>query len=559
MHPLLTRRSLLLGTAGLTLAPWLRGVMRGAQAAAGAPPYALFFRVGNGTMENSRYKISNGIMENWYWPQTSKQMAPGTLTKQFLESRSYCSTSELAEYASRTIMVRGLYPHAYPSSGHNQCVQGLTGAGYWNPDPKAGQSHTECRPLTTPFANDGNCNSGWIAPRGESIDNLLARQLTPDNPVPLLLGLDYTRGGPISYALPVGELHSDGLPKFATSQPFSGTLAQAYRALFGDTTVDTLSREAMNGRRTSANDLAREQIKALQRNTRFSELDQQRLEQHLQNIRDVENTLQCGGIEGYPGALTALDAPNANPMARVSALAKMVALAVNCGRSRSIVICLGTSDSGGDLAYYPDALRPIVPQLDEYKNRSSAEQDNLININYHTLGHHVMTETDEANQPRMQEKLYAPLLSAVDRYRFAQFKEFLKALDSYQEEEGTLLDRGVSTFYADNMNSGHRIENLGYISVGSAGGKLATGQFIAAGSDIDTPYNNLMPNSSQDSDLADQYWTRMNGSQYVPIVKWLNTIGAAVGATGAAGQPLDDFNAANNGNVRGHIPGMLKS
>ena len=43
----------------------------------------------------------------------------------------------------------------------------------------------------------------------------------------------------------------------------------------------------------------------------------------------------------------------------------------------------------------------------------------------------------------------------------------------------------------------------------------------------------------------------------VMVPRFLNTIAGAVGCTTAAGDPLDDFNAANNGNVTGRIASLI--
>ena len=41
------------------------------------------------------------------------------------------------------------------------------------------------------------------------------------------------------------------------------------------------------------------------------------------------------------------------------------------------------------------------------------------------------------------------------------------------------------------------------------------------------------------------------------VVKLLNTIGAAVGCKSSTGGPLDDFNASNNGDVRGRLTSLV--
>ena len=67
------------------------------------------------------------------------------------------------------------------------------------------------------------------------------------------------------------------------------------------------------------------------------------------------------------------------------------------------------------------------------------------------------------------------------------FAELLRALDSIQEGEGTLLDRSLVYAFTDHGEARlHSMKNLPVFTAGSAGGRLKTGLHIAAEGDAAT-------------------------------------------------------------------------
>jgi hypothetical protein len=97
----------------------------------------------------------------------------------------------------------------------------------------------------------------------------------------------------------------------------------------------------------------------------------------------------------------------------------------------------------------------------------------------------------------------------TDRKLLGFYKYLLDKLATYTMPAGTLLDYGLSVYVNDVANKFHDYDNVPYLLAGRAGGAVRSGQYL----DLGGVTNN----------------------------KILNTIGAALGLTNAAGAPLDDF------------------
>ena len=160
----LTRRKFLIGLGGAAVGlPFLEGLFpkkKHARIVDGPPPYALFYRRANGVQQALFNRNFSQEPERWF-----PNLPYGDITSAALAAPPSqpqgCALSELAGYASKLAIVRGLR-HVVTGTlnGHREgFIQGLTGAGvkYPNDTPDT----FVCDPL------------------GESLDNRIARQLTP--------------------------------------------------------------------------------------------------------------------------------------------------------------------------------------------------------------------------------------------------------------------------------------------------------------------------------------------------------------------------------------------
>lgn len=479
------RRKFLLGIGGAVVGlPFLEGLAaKTARADASLPPYALFYRRGNGVQQALFDRNPTGEPERW-WPQ----IPYGSITPaQLAAATSSAIGLELASYASKLTIIRGLRHPVGTQNGHREgFIQGLTGAGVKYP---AGQPD--------PF----NCES-----LGESLDNRIARELTPASSTSTFLSIGAHALGGVSFLAA-----QDAQGKQVTRAGEENLLA-LYGRIFlpaQQTSNDEAAVELLASRRKSVNDLVRDQLVALRKDPRLSRSDVDRLQSHTDAIRDVELSLTClvpealqGDVATYQQAYDA-DAgwSKGHSVAKFGAIvARLASLAIACGATRSLLINVGEPQ---DVIDYQDVAGAGAYDFHSISHRQSNDDDPATAIANAQLLHH-----------------------AIDRFHLRLFRSVLDGLSSYAYADGTtLLDQGVCVHYSDIGSGQHEITQLPYLYAGSAGGALATGLY-----------------------------RNETGQE---VVKLLNTIGAAVGCKSSAGGPLDDFNAGNNGNIKGRLASLV--
>jgi hypothetical protein len=479
------RRKFLLGLGGAVVGlPFLEGLaVKTAHAAAAVPPFALFYRRGNGVQQALFDRNPNGEPERW-WPQ----LPYGTITAGQLATQTTSAIGlELSAYASKLAIVRGLRHPVGTQNGHREgFIQGLTGAGVKYP---------------TPEPDTFNCD-----PLGESLDNRIARELTPAQATSMYLSVGAHAVGGVSF-LPT----QDAQGKQVTRAGEENLLA-LYARIFlpgQQHAGGAAAAELLAGQRRSVNDLVREQLLALRSDPRLSRSDLDRLQNHTDAIRDVEQALTClvpptleGEVSMYQQAYNAdVDWSKGRSIAKFGAIvAPLASLALACGATRSLLINVGEPQ---DVIAYHD-----VPGAGGY--------------DFHSISHRMSQDDDPATRIANAQLLH----HAVDRLHLQLFRSILDRLSAHVYPDGTtLLDNGVCVHYSDIGSGQHEITQLPYLYVGSAGGALATGVY-------------------QNEDGRE-------------VVKLLNTIGAAVGCKNSTGGPLDDFNASNNGGIRGRLASLV--
>jgi len=362
------------------------------------------------------FHTSSGVETDRFWPTVGPLNAASFAGK---------GTEALGPFASRLLVPRGV--HGYP-------------VGTWT-----GHSEGTCQALTAAAVSNG-------VAQGKSIDQVIADALNPAGREALVLrpggrDLGVPAFNSISYRAP-GQMAN------AESNPFL-----AYRSMMGmGATQPAAGDEAAQrllARRQSVIDLVREEFEELERMD-LSQSDRDKLDQHLQLMRDVEN-----GMTSNPSVLacnldttttTQLDAikqdtvennENFPTMARL--FAKIATLGLACQYTRSAVLQWGAAVAGSPM-YRWDGISH--------------------NYRHHPLSHGT---TDDFNETAVSG--YKDMLFAIDRWNVGEFAKLLTLLDGYKEQDGTSLLDNTVVLYTNEFShgQGHTTGDLPIIIAGGAG------------------------------------------------------------------------------------------
>lgn len=425
------RRAFLTAAGGLSIGlPFLEGLPgRSAWAQDEDPVFSLYLCT------------TCGVVSEHFYPLTE------TLTKDELLAEPDQAMSELADYAERMTLVRQLrYPMANRSCSHAEAYSmSLTGL-------------------------EATGGGGTATSTGPSIDNLVAQSLG--------LGVDslnlYTgiKSGYINERL---SFRSAGEVRSAEGNPY-----QVYKDLLRDSgqssepTADAMV-DYLALRRQSVIDSVREELGGLMAQQRLSELDKQRLQLHLDTLRDLEldapsmapptEMSECSSLALEETDYSVVDETyKTNGMIETVGMMQMrlAAFAFACNLNRVATLQWG---DGTDASVYdvPSNGRKWGMHFVSHRNQS----DGAVGM-------------DEDAEKAHRE---------IDRVRLQSFKQGL----DYFAEFG-LLDRSVvywTNQHADGPS--HSFNGIPAILVGSAGGKLKTGTILSGTSrNNDTLLNTLM-------------------------------------------------------------------
>jgi hypothetical protein len=362
------------------------------------------------------FHSSCGVETERFWP------AVGALSAASFTGKG---TEALAPFASRLLIPRGV--HGYP-------------VGTWT-----GHSEGTCQALTAAPLSNGLA-------QGRSIDQVIADALNPSGREALVVrpggrDLGVAAFNSISYRGP-GQMAN------AESNPF-----RAYRSMMGMGTEPPAAgdeaAERLLARRQSVLDLVKEEFAELER-IDLSKADREKLDQHFQLVRDVEN-----GMTGSPGVVACnLDASttaeleaikqdtvenNDNFPAMARLFAKIVALSLACQYTRSAVLQWGAAVAGAPM-YRWDGITH--------------------NHRHHPLSHGT---SDDFNETAVSG--YKDMLFAIDRWNITEFAKLLELMDAYQEQDGTTLLDNTVVLYTNEFShgQGHTTGDLPMIIAGGAG------------------------------------------------------------------------------------------
>lgn len=441
----LQRRRFLRGLGGATLGLPLLDVF--AHAAEKTPPCASFVVNMNGVQQ-----AGFGSEPERFWPA-----ALGALTAASITADPDRATAELKDHAARLTMIRGL-KLAFPDNG---C--GHSGAGN--------------QILTAAKVSPDLMKNASLA-MGESIDNFIARKLGV-SPLALYAGRkDGYINDHVSFRgakeLRVGE-----------NNPWL-----AYTRMTGVAQSDTALLMRLATKRTSINDLVREEMKEVLARTDLSNEDRNRLDRHFQSVRDVETKMVRDLTPAEQMRFKAIDGKHRDNATRLD-VEKMqmdlIALAFASGLTRVAFLQLGDGTDG--MTYTVDGT--TFPRFHLVSHRAS--DDGVVGDG---------TMPDAVNQHHK-----------IDKIVMRQWKYLLDKLAAEATPDGgNLLDGGLHTWCNQLGTGSHTYHNIPYILAGRAGGAVKSGQYISANGRIDAGNNGTVANN-----------------------KLLNAIATAVGV------PVDNF------------------
>ncbi len=414
----LNRRTFLYGagTTGLAL-PFLEGVPeRSAFAAEDDPRFALFICTANGVVQ--------GFVNDpdRFWPS---ELGPLTTSSMEADSSERC-TGILADYADRLLIVRGMN-HAAPNTGISaanglaMCLTGLPTQGSTNAVTSTGPS------------------ADWVIARAAGVE-----------PLTLYAG---RKGGYIDEKLSFSEA---GQVVAAEGDPY-----QVYLQLAGlldqGTGMANEAAQELAQRRKSVNDLVREDLQGLLGDTRLSQADRQRLELHLQSIRDVEVALQSTTCSSQGLDLGAIESIGDQGFIEDVAQLQMqlAGLAFSCDLTRAATLQWG--DGEDPTQYVIDG--ELVERFSHISNRINSDGSS---------GSPIVDAVEKHAE--------------IDRIRMRSFKTLFDRWSELTTPQGPLFDSALVMWTCSKADGPtDSFNNLPIIIGGSPSGLLKQGQYIDAG------------------------------------------------------------------------------
>jgi hypothetical protein len=299
--------------------------------------------------------------------------------------------------------------------------------------------------------------------QGESVDQVMARQLNPGGRQPLTL-LVGRRGSGVTAHI---SYRGAGQPVTGENNPWL-----AYRDFMGMSAANPDAEQAaqrVGRRRESVLDVVRQDFEALKRQS-LGKADRDKLDLHFSTIRDLETGMTGGGVScSLPAEtqteLMAIDANrvgdevNYKQMGRL--LLDVMAVALACDHTRVATIQWGNGAGG-----------PIF-RWDGMSHE----------VNHHKLSHGAFHDDcfpgDEREKCQSEPPNWKDHLFAIDSWHAQRFGYLLDKLAAYTEPGGTLLDNSA-VVWANELSDGraHHFANLPFVIAGGAGGYLKVGQHL---------------------------------------------------------------------------------
>ena len=421
----LNRRAFLYGAGGVALGlPFLEGLPERSAWAADAAPIFTFFMC-----------AACGVEPNRFWPTDLGPLSAALGSGQAVDA--------LSDYADNLLLIKNVnFPLTLPTGcGHAQGLsQALTGK-----------------------APTGSGSQAMAT--GPSVDMVISQAMNSAGTDPLTLYAGNLKNGYIADRL---SFDLDSRVRASVDNPYKlYTSLTGLASPAGGGTPSPMAQELLQ-KRKSANDLVRAELSSLLQNPKLSAADKQRLQQHFDSIRDVENTLTGMGQQMASIACTLdgvdtsvydalkswkynpTNVPNGGIENIVELHLQMVALAFACNFNRTGTLQWG---DGTDHTVYQTPANQV-----------------LGNWNFHFISHRMQSDSDKGSNPTA-ETAHAK----IDQIRMATLASGLK----HFQERG-LADQSMIVWTNHVAEGNHTMENVPFIVWGNGGGALVQNQYVDA-------------------------------------------------------------------------------
>ncbi len=392
---LTTRRTMLRGLGVSMALPWMEslrvwGQEAGTTAVTGDAPtrFAVLFS-------------GNGFHKDHWWARgTGKDMELGRVLE------------PLAPYREKMLFIRGLY----------------------NEEALKGNIHSS---QTGNLLSGAPLEAGGGIRSGTSIDQVLAQQYGQTTKVPsLVLGCE--KANP--------SVHKNYSMLYSSHISWSSPTTPTPLEVFPSLAFDRLFRDEATKADKSVLDAVLEDANDLRR--KISARDQQKLDEYLSSVREVEQRISRAGQRGeYQGWRPSLDKPNIPRPAD--------------GIPQDIAEHMRLMCDILVLAFQTDATRICTLKLNN--DHSSLRFPNL-GVDY--MIHHLLSHQESEDWLK------------VNRFFLEQLAYIAQKLDAVQEGERTALDNSAIMYCSSMLTGSHDATKLPVVILGRAGGKLETGRVL---------------------------------------------------------------------------------
>ena len=418
----------------------------GAQTVARSP-FVLIMVSDNGVVQ-AGVNLSVSAEPELFWPTAAGPLTTASMTA----DKATRSTGELADYAAKLLIVRGInLPFSSTGCSH---------------------SAADAQILTAAQITSGGTNCKAM---GISIDTAIAAAKNPAGRDPLVLHAGLYSPGGAGFDIP-------GYVSYITPQQprvYIDTPYKAYQTIIGaigngstGTSAATQALMARSLRSKSINDVLRPQISALLARTDLSTSDRARLDQHLTAIRDIEVQMTSTTLtipDADVATMKTMDAQPYDPSTRDAAVklfGQLMAFSAAADYSRVAVLKIGDREDDHVYSY----------------NGQSAK--------FHAVSHRQVNDAVQFHH-------------SIDRIMMNSYKSLLDSLSAYNTPTGPLLDQGVAIYCNQCATGAHSFSNIPWIQAGTANGYFKQGQHIVVG-------NGQQPGGSQDGKGGDGSVSGMN-------------------------------------------------
>ena len=486
----LSRRTMLRGLGATAIALPLLEVMKGVDAMTGAPAHAA-----EGGLPRYLFIMaaSNGGIPRWWNPIVDQDDRLVYRAGEFTLNKLMHPLKGLEE---KITIVRGLdnvtANHASGCGGRHAAslISWLTGA-----KPRA-------------------FTSGNWEPNGVSIDQLIGQRLTPKAAFPAF-NCGTENDGSWTTAISAQDAHT-----------FAGHLGgpkEMYEAMFGLYSDDARDASLQALRRTSILDETRSSYDRLKPD--LGARDRLRVDEHLASIRDVELRLEAlnGGACERPSAEQAErfrsfgyinnggDYTSIKESTRLQI--DLILMAMQCGLTQ-VATQFYLHGGGGS-----NRLAPAFGGFNTSEDGPRADD-----FEYHQMSHVNYNTGDFNSTPNQAYKDFAdpskptalPAFGQIQQWIMSDFRYFIDQAEALQigPDGTTLAERMLAMFGSEfSTGAGHKVNQLPYLFVGDAGGRLETGRYLNYNNlpytkkhddqNLNRPHNQLLVSIAQAMGLED--------------------------------------------------------